>query len=210
MRSSEEDSAATSGDAPFQASLPRVRVSLRVKITFPYALLALVFAMAAAYVVCRVALESVEERFTNQLIEMGKLTADWMVQEENRLLETLRLIANTQGMPDAVVARDTQRLRELALPIAVNYQEEAVEILDTQGKNVLSLRHRSGGNIEDYSFSQGDNIFTQWEFVRNVLERRVEQGRDKYAELARAAWGDTLYVTGPILDNDGNLAGVIL
>lgn len=206
----EEDTNATPEGAAFQASLPKVRVPVRVKITFPYVLLALLLAMAGAYVVTRVVLDTIEERFTNQLIEAGKLTADWMVQEENRLLESLRLLSNIQGMPDAVVAGDAEHLRELALPIAVNYQEEAVEILDTQGKSLLSLRHRSGGNIEDYSFSQGDDIFAQWEFVQSVLERRVDLGGDKYPGLVQAPWGDYFYVAGPIVDDYGNQVGVIL
>src|SRR5215510_4698382 len=48
---------------------PKIRVPVRVKITLPYLLLALLVAMAGAYIVSRVVLDSVEERFTNQLIE---------------------------------------------------------------------------------------------------------------------------------------------
>jgi class 3 adenylate cyclase/DNA-binding response OmpR family regulator len=204
LRTLEEDSGATLRD------VPRVRVPVRVKITLPYVLLALVLAMAASYLVSRVVLDTIEERFTNQLIEAGKLASDWMVNEENRLLETLRLVANTQGVSEAVVAGDAERLRELALPLAVNYQEEAIEILDSQGTGVLSLHHRSGSNIEDYAATRGETIFGGWTFVQDVLEQRVDQGRDKYAGLAHAPWGDTMYVAGPILDDEGKRVGVIL
>jgi class 3 adenylate cyclase len=189
---------------------PKVRVPVRIKITLPYIVLALLLAMAVSYLVNRVVLDTVEERFTNQLIEAGKLTNDWMVQEEDRLLETLRLLAYTQGMPEAVIAEDAERLRELALPLVINYQEEAIEILNVQGVSQLSLRHRSGGNIEDYSFARGEDIFTRWEFVRNVLEERVDQGRDKYAGLVQAPWGDYVYVAGPILDDDGKRVGMVM
>jgi adenylate cyclase len=172
--------------------------------------LALLLALGASYLVSRVVLDTLEERFTNQLIEAGKLANDWMVGEENRLLETLRLVANTRGVPEAIASGDAEGLRELALPLAVNYQEEALEILDLQGTSVLSLRHISGGNIEDYAASRGDTVFNQWGFVQEVLEQRVEQGRDKYAGLARASWGDYVYVAGPIMDEDGNLVGAIL
>ena len=84
-----------------QTNLPKIRVPMRIKITLPYVLLALILAIAAAYVVSQVVLDTIEERFTNQLIEVGKLTNDWMVQEEDRLLETLRLVAHTRGVPAA-------------------------------------------------------------------------------------------------------------
>jgi adenylate cyclase len=193
-----------------QTKRPRVRYPVRIKMTLPYIVLALILAAAAAYVINQVVLDTIEERFTNQLIEAGLLTADWMVQEEDRLLETLRLLSYTEGVPEAVVNRDGERLRELALPVAVNAREEAIEFLDTQGTSVLSLRHREGGNIEDYLSSQGDSVFTRWEFVDKVVFGQVEGSRDKYAGLARAPWGDYLYVTGPITDADGNRVGIIL
>ena len=129
---------------PVRATLPRVRMSMRVKITFPYVLLALLFALAATFLVSRYVLESIRDRFIVQLIDTGKITADWMVQEEIRLLKTLRLLANTEGVPEALMASDTEELRNIALPLAVNYQEDAIEILDTSGNSVLSLYHRAG------------------------------------------------------------------
>ena len=205
-----EDARSAPAAAPSQSSLPNVRVPVRVKITLPYVLLALVLAMAASFVVSRVVLDTLEERFTNQLIEAGILANDWMVNEENRLLETLRLLSYTQGVPDALASGDAESLREWALPLAVNYQEEAIEILDSQGTSVLSLHHRSGGNIEDYDASRGETIFSQWPFVQSVLEQRVDQGRDKYAGLARTPWGDYVYVAGPVVDDKGEQVGVIL
>jgi adenylate cyclase len=197
-------------DDKTQATLPRVRVPVRIKITLPYIILALILALAAAYVVSQVVLDTVEERFTNQLIEAGKLANDWMVNEEDRLLETLRLVAYTKGVEAGVAAADAEALREIILPLAVNNQEEAIEILDSRGTSILSLRHRHNGNIEEYDASRGETIFSQWDFVRNVLEQRVDQGRDKYAGLVQAPWGNYLYVSGPIVDDQGSRAGVIL
>ncbi len=141
--------------------LPRVRVSMQVKITFPYALLALFFALASAFLISRYVLESLRDRFLIQLIDTGSLTADWMVQEENRLLETLRLIANSEGVPDALLAGDVERLQTIALPVAVNSQEEAIEILNASGEIMLSLHHRPGGTVEDYTVVQGDPQLAQ-------------------------------------------------
>ncbi len=190
--------------------LPRVKVPVRLKITLPYVLLALALAIAAAYVVSQVVLDTIEERFTNQLIEAGKLTTDWLVREEDRLLETLRLVAHTDEVAENLATGDAEQLRELVLPIAVNYQEDVIDILDRQGTSLLSLRHREGGKLEEYNAFRGETVFSRWDFVTKVLERQITAGRDKYAGLARTPWGDYLYVAGPIRDDQGELVGVVL
>ncbi len=190
--------------------LPRVRVPMRIKITLPYMLLALALAAAAAYVISQIVFDTIEERFTNQLIEAGTLSQDWIVQEENRLLETLRLVAYTQGVPEAITAGDAEALLRFALPAAVNSQEDAIEILNDQGVSLLSLRHTPGGNLEDYTTSRGEVIYSQWPFVQKVLDQLVTQGRDKFSGPARAPWGDYFYVAGPVVDANGVQVGLIL
>ncbi len=189
---------------------PSVRMPVRIKITVPYMLLALLFALVGAYLVSRVIFNSIQERFNNQLVSTAKQSADWMVQEENHLLESMRLLANTQGMADAIVAQDAEGLRQLALPVAVNNKMGAVEILDTQGTSLLSLRHNSGGSVEDYAVTRGDSQFKQMDFVRFVLDRQQDPQGDKQAGLARTSQGDYFYVSGPVLAADGSLIGAIL
>lgn len=196
--------------SPVPAGHPKIQVPVRVKITLPFILLAIVLAIASAFVVSRVVLDTIQERFTNQLIEAGKLTNDWLVQEEDRLLETLRLLTYIQGMPEALINAQAERLRELALPLAVNNGEEAIEILNTQGESVLSLRRSANARTEDYRASRGETIFKQWSFVQKILGQHSDAGRDKYAGLIRAPWGDYFYVAGPVVNNEGQLVGVVL
>ncbi len=196
--------------SPPQLNHPKIKVPVRIKITLPYILLAIVLAVAAAFVVSRVVLDTIQERFTNQLIEAGKLTNDWLVQEEDRLLETLRLLTYTQGVSEALVNGQAEQLRKLALPLVVNNGEEAIEILNSQGVSVLSLRHLANAATEDYSASRGDDIFRQWSFVQKILNRGSVERHDKYAGLARAPWGDYLYVAGPLEDDQGQLVGVVM
>ncbi len=189
----------------------RVRVPIRAKITLPYLVLSLAVAIGAAFVITRIVFDSIEERFQNQLIESGKLASEWMVREEDRLLETLRLLSHTSGMGAAVEKGDAERLRELAFPIAINAQEEAVEILDAHGELVLSMRHRAGGRLEEYEFSQrGGEAILEWPFIQPIYQREVDELGDKYAGFVQPEWGDYFYVAGPLMDQDGRLAGVIL
>ncbi|GAP61680.1 adenylate cyclase [Ardenticatena maritima] len=187
----------------------RVRVPVSVKITLPYMLLALLVAMAASYVVSRWLFETVEERFRNQLAEAGKVAVEVFVDIEDQRLEVLRLLANTEGVADAIQAHDAEKLRTIALPIAVNYGEEIIEILDAQAVSVLSLRHQ-GQNPENYVFSQGSDIYAEWPFVQKVLRRQADEIGDKFAGVVQLPFGSYFYVAGPVYDNRGELVGVLL
>jgi putative nucleotidyltransferase with HDIG domain len=186
------------------------RFPIRYKITLPYIGLALALALAAAYVVTNVVLDTIEERFTNQLIETGRLGAEWMVKEEDNQLELLRAIAHTQGVAEAVSADDAETLRQITLPIAVNGGIEAMEVLDPDGVSLLSLRQQVDGDFEDYHASRGENLFQEWDFVQQVLELNVDELGDKYAGVVSAPWGDFFYVSGPIQNDSGELEGVVL
>lgn len=185
-------------------------LSLREKIIFPYLILALLLAIGAAFIGTRVVSDSIEERFINQLIDAGKLSSEWMVQEESRLLATQRLLAHAEGIPEAIVADDSEKLRTLAYPVAVNSGEEAVEFLNTQGTTLLSMHHRPGGNVEDYEFSRGDETFKQLDFVQKSLKGQADALGDKYAAVVQTPWGQYFYVSGPVNDANGKLVGIVL
>jgi putative nucleotidyltransferase with HDIG domain len=190
---------------------PHIQVPIRTKITLPYILLAAFVATAAAFVITQLVFDTAHERFVNQLIETGKIASESMVREEDRLLSTLRLLAYTNGLAEAVRAGESDRVRELAYPIALNGLEEAVEILDAQGNLVLSMHHRTGGNIEDYDFSGFEaDALAHWPIVQQVIERQTDGLGDKYTGSVQVAGENYLYVSGPIYDSQGNFAGAVL
>ncbi len=119
------------------------------------------------------------------------------------------MVANTEGVAEAIQARDAAHLREITLPIAINYREEAMEFLDAQGISVLSLRHRLGTGVEDYESFQADTSQSEWDFVQHVLNQQADQLGDKYAGLVDASWGSYFYIAGPVFLED-QLVGVVL
>jgi class 3 adenylate cyclase/ActR/RegA family two-component response regulator len=195
------------GGAP---ALPGVRFPVGLKIALPYIVLAIAFAAGMTYLTSRYVLDTLQERFTNQLVDVGTLSADWMVQEENRLLSTERVLANTQGLAQALAAGDAERLRQLALPVTVNDRQESVEILSADGTSLMSMRHQAGDAVEAYDFTRGDAAYRDWPFVQKVLQRQSDAAGDKYSGWVRAAWGDYFYVAGPVLNSDGKLDGMLL
>lgn len=190
--------------------LSHQRLSLRTQIVLPYIFLALLLAVGVAYIGIQIISDSIEERFTNQLIEAGKVASEWMVREENRLLEAVRFLAYAEGLAEALKAEDAETLRRLALPIAVNSQQETVELLNRQGIAVLSMHHRPGGQIEEYDFSRGSDTFQQWPIVQKILAGDADPYGDKYAGLMQNRRRDYLYIAGPIFDSEGQRIGIVL
>ncbi len=189
---------------------PRVRTPVRYKITLPYLVLAFVLALAAGYVVSQVLLETAQERFYNQLLATRVQAADWMVGEEDRLLSSLRLIANTQGVAEQLQARDADGLRALILPLALNTDEEAIEVLDMQGASILSMRQVPGQAVGNYTFSTGGSDFQTYPFVQLTLQGAVDARGDKFAGVVQPPWGNYFYVSGPVFDLNGQQVGVVL
>ena len=196
-----------SGFEPSQIKLP-----IRVKITLPYFLLSVLLAISAAILVTNIVFDTVEERFRNQLGEVGQLSSELMVNEEDRLLEVFRLLANTEGIPDALFENKPDELRLLSFGQVVNGQVDAVEFLDPAGNPVLSMRHNSNSTIEDYNFSAGGDSqpYLEWDFVKKVLENQEDPLGDKYAGFGQAKWGNLFYVSGPVYDANDHFSGVLL
>jgi HD-GYP domain-containing protein (c-di-GMP phosphodiesterase class II) len=190
----------------------RIWIPIRAKITMPFILIALVMAAVIAFILYQIVFENIDQRFNTQLVESGKLASEWMVQEENTRLAALRILAFTTGVGDALLARDPETLRLIAWGSTIGTQEDAVEFLDTQGKLVLSMRHRPGSiYVSDYIFATGSDVnYRQWTFVEEVLTEQMDAQGDKYSGLARASWGNYFYVSGPVFDSAGQFAGVIL
>jgi HD-GYP domain-containing protein (c-di-GMP phosphodiesterase class II) len=188
-----------------------VRVPIRIKITIPYLILSLILAVAAAYLIMQLVIENLEERFNKQLYEAGKISSELIVTYETQLLQTQRLLANTQGVSTALQTNDPTTLRALTLGIIANDGQEAVEFLNLHGSHVLSIRHHFGANPEDYEFSSGgQTAFTNLEIVQNVLAQKNDVMGDKFADLIKTDSGDFLYISGPIYNSNGELGGVVL
>src|SRR3989304_4615177 len=179
------------------SKLPRVKVPLRTKITLPFLVLAVFLAIGSAYVVTQIVFDTIDERYTNQLIESGKLASEGMVRQETDLLKSLRLLSHAVGVAEAIEVGDTQRLGALAYGITANQQEEIVEFLDTQGQLVLSMRHQPEGSAVDYEFSaDGGGAYQEWPFVRKVLDRQVDELGDKYSGVAPPGGGGGFFFLG--------------
>ena len=188
--------------------LRNTQIPILTKITLPYLILALLIAVGGSYLVTRVVIDSQEERFANQLIETGLLASESIVREEEELLENLRLVSHVQGIAQAVDADQIERIRELALPNAINSRVEALAILNRFGRELLVLELND--DQQDYGLLVPSERIALVEFVENVLRENEDDFGDKFSGSINTLGGDYLFVAGPIHDSRGTLVGVAL
>jgi putative nucleotidyltransferase with HDIG domain len=190
-------------------SSAKLTLPLRMKITIPYLLLAILMIIGAAYIVTRVVFDTIEERYTNQVIETRKLASEWIVQEERELLEGLRLIQGTQGLITAMEAQDSAALRDIALPIAANEGIGSVEVLDAEGISLASMLRNPDGGVEEFQVWSGHGELRRYAFILNTLQGQVDESGDKRSGFAHLPWGEFLYIAGPVYGERDEVVGAV-
>lgn len=186
--------------------LPRW-AGLRAKLIIPYLLLTLVLAMVGTFVVTLLVTSSFTERLNNQLLEASRVAADGIVRQERAHLEMLRAMAFTQGVPEALAARDAATLREFLLPVARNAGIETFSVIDQTGQEIFTLTYDPLAN--QYLSSEGAD-FSGLALVAAVLQAQQDQLGDKFIELLATTRGKYLFTSAPVRNNANQLVGVLL
>jgi class 3 adenylate cyclase/CheY-like chemotaxis protein len=194
----------------YSRALPAFRIPVRVKITLPYLILTLVVALGSAYMVSRMIMQTARQRFYSQLADSRIQASNWMVRREDGLLNSLRLIANTQGVAGTIERSDSEGLRKLVLPLLVNSNDEVVQILDLNGASVFSALRKPGSQTGEYQFSRGDDSLGRTPFVRSLLEGKSDKEGDKFSGLVTNPGESYFYVGGPVFSSAGKQVGVLL
>jgi class 3 adenylate cyclase len=195
------------------AERPRVRFSLRWKITLPFMLLALALGLVAAYLVSSFLTSSSQERFLRQLADSGQQAADALVRTESELLSVERLVANTEGVVESLTQQDAESMRERVLPLVVTSGVDLVTVLDTSGVSLLTVRQRPGGARGQYDTLRGEGYFAQWPAVAALLQGGgADEKRAGMEPILLGPEGstDVFFVGGPILDADNRVLGVVV
>lgn len=184
---------------------------IRFKIILPYAFLTLMVAIIGVYLSTSLIAGSLEERFTRQLIDSGIAIGDDLARREQAHLSQLNAIAFTEGLDEAILADDRNKLKALVFPLVVNNVDniDRVDIVNLDGLQLLEIHHPPGATaVEDYTTSAGTDL-SDWPVVQKVTSGVVDKLGDKYVTLAKIN-GRELFVTiGPV-KQEGKLVGAVL
>jgi len=181
---------------------------IRWKIVLPYAFLTVVLAAAGSYVATHLVTGSLAERFDNQLAEAGRVVADAVVRKERDHLETVRAVAFTEGVPEAVQGADQATLAKLVEPIAANDKVERLEILGAAGQRLKAFSLTNANTLVYEELSDSDNP-AAWPLVQKAVRGEADHLGDKYAQIVATSDGFVLYTSGPIISG-GKVVGAVL
>lgn len=181
---------------------------LRTKLIVPYVSLTLLVAMIGIFIVTRLVSSSVQERFSNQLVEASGVAADMVVRQEQDHLESLRLMAFTTGVPEAMFANDSAKLEELIYPLVLNEQVESLAVIDNNGTEIISFFRNPSTN--QYGITNGSDYF-DFEIVNLILRRQSDAKGDKFSSLTVTIFGPYLFTGAPVLKTDtGEFVGLLV
>jgi HD-GYP domain-containing protein (c-di-GMP phosphodiesterase class II) len=186
----------------------RLSIPILAQITIPYVVVAVLLALLGTFLVTRGVFDTVEERFTNQLLEAGLRADENVVREENNLLETLRLVSNVGSLDAAITTNQPATVETLVLPIAYNSNLECFAILNMGGEALVSQRFNSETQL--YEDMQTSLPLNQLAYVSAVLAGQVDALGDKFAGFAATERGNMLLLAGPVKDGVGNQVGVAI
>ncbi len=182
--------------------------SLRAKLIVPYVLLTLTIALLGVFIITRLVAGSFQERFGNQLIEAGRVTADGIVRREQEHLENLRLLAYMQGVPEAFIAEDALALRQIFESLAINNKIDVLGAIDNAGTGIVTLYYQEGDEGSETTYFIGED-YSAFDPVNKILAGAADEQGDKYAGLLSTSVGDLLVTTAPVFDAEGAIAGVL-
>ena len=133
-------------------------MSIRFKVILPYLLLTFLVAVIGVYVVTNLVTNTLSERLTNQLLEAGRVVSDDIVRQEVNHIETIRVIAYTEGVAEAILENNGEGLRGLVMPLASGLDAKNIFIFGKEGKEELHFIQRADGGLAELEAQSSETL----------------------------------------------------
>ena len=187
-------------------TMPTLRI--RTQIILPFLLLMLILGIIGTYLTTSLVATSLERRIADQLVHAEDAALDAAVKLQGRQVAAIRLIANTQGVDQAVRAGDAAALRELIVPLEVNNRLGTVMIFDARGRTILEISQPDETNPSGLVFRSGTDLSGEL-IVQPVLKGQYDSLGDKYIGY-RGSTVSSLAAAGPVMLGDRVVGGVLV
>jgi len=183
-------------------------MKIRTQIILPFLLLMLILGVVGTYLTTSLVATSLEERIAEQLVQAQNNALDSAVKLQGRQVAGLRLIANTEGVDQAVKTGDLKTLRQLLVPLEVNNHLGTVKIFDVRGRVIFQIDQPDPGNPSGLVFTSGADL-SQDPVVRPILQGSYDALGDKFIGYEGTP-PSSLGAAGPIVIGDQVVGGVLL
>jgi diguanylate cyclase (GGDEF)-like protein len=151
---------------------------------------------------------SLEARIADQLVHAQDAALDAAVQLQGRQVSAIRLIANTEGVDQAVASGNASGLRQLIVPLEVNNRLGTVLIFNSAGKTILEVSQPDPTNANGLVFSSGTDLSKE-PIVVPVLKGQYDALGDKYIGYIGSPV-TALGAAGPVMLGDRVVGGVLI
>jgi diguanylate cyclase (GGDEF)-like protein len=183
-------------------------LKIRTQIILPFLLLMLILGVIGSYLTTSLVATSLENRIADQLVHSEDAALDAAVKLQGRQVAAIRLIANTEGIDQAVRAGDAAALRRLIVPLEVNNRLGTVMVFDPRGKTILEISQPDTTNPGGLVFGSGTDLSSE-PVVQPVLRGDYDSLGDKYIGYVGSP-PIALAAAGPVLLGDHVVGGVLV
>lgn len=180
-------------------------LGIRGKIILPYLLLSFAIAILGVYLVTVLVTDSIEERFNNQLADAGVAAGDSFRRLENDHLSLWRILAATEGLPEAVGESNPSQTQSLIEGPLASTAIDSVLVVNTDYALVNGLDRTTVGTFEEVHVV----AIPSWDPLERVLDGRGNTGDRTTAILIREGT-PFVYTVAGLNDLDGTFVGALL
>lgn len=179
-------------------------IGLRWKLMIPFVVLTLVWAASGAFILVRTVTDRAEARIRDQLRAEVQDVGDVLADVVATNIELARLASHTEGVAEAVQAKDVTTLRSTLEPLVANFGKDMLVVHASDGSELASFLKR--GNTVDNAPSGLDAAAVS--SIIQTAQRAVAGAPDKAVVVAMASRGATL-LTSTSIRNSETVVGAL-
>jgi two-component system, OmpR family, sensor histidine kinase VicK len=188
--------------------LRRYYPKVNTRITAPFLLITIIIAGLGVFIVTRLVATTIDERLSNQLLASAQAAENAMVALETEQLTALRSMVFTEGVPEAMIAGDSESLNELLAPIVVNSLIDTAIIFDASGSVLYSVSFDA--TRPQLINNPVPNDF-QLESVTRVLTADTDTLGDKFVDVVPHGSDYQIYISAPVvLENEITIGAIAI
>ncbi len=179
---------------------------INIRITIPFLFVSTLIGVVGIFIVTRLVSGSIQERINRQLLDSAEAATNTIIEIERQQIATLRALAYTNDVPEALATADLEALNKLLSPIAINNDLDELLVYDINGVNIFRLSRPAEGH-------RGQAIpllETQgWQGVQRVITGLADNLGDKYVDIQSVNRQTTFFFSAPIFTDNNILVGGI-